>query len=317
VDASEAELLEMIARMFGGETTGVVVGVGDDAAVVEAPRAGLVLTTDVLVEGTHFDHSLSSARDLGWKALAVNVSDIAAMGCRPRWALCALTLSDEVDAAWVQELGEGMREAAGSLGSAVVGGNLARGRAVTIAVTAVGEPGMGIGHPVQRSGAGVGDVVAVTGSLGGAAAGLRLLREGETTNDVAVGRYQQPIPRVAEGEILARHGATAMLDISDGLALDLSRLCRASGVGAELQLDRLPADPAATPEEVLSGGEDYELLVTLPGVRAVEAARGEIASETGVALTVIGTVTPAVEGLRMRAADRVGPLTISGWDHFG
>ena len=317
MDVSEQDLLVAIRRVLSGAGPGVVVGVGDDAAVVAPGSGELVLTTDALVEGSHFSRTTASARDIGYKAIAVNVSDVAAMGASPRFALCALTLSDAVDAAWVMELFGGMREACDEHALSLVGGNLARGPEVTVAVTVTGE--VAPGRAITRAGARPGEVVVVTGSLGAASAGLRL-SAGRTppTDDerAAIGRQFRPVARVGEGAVLARSGATAMIDVSDGLALDLSRLCDASGVGARVRLADVPIGPAATLEDALRGGEDYELLATMPDAEAVAFARGELDDAFGVRLTEIGVTLEARGVTSIDAAGAVAPLAPEGWDHF-
>jgi thiamine-monophosphate kinase len=317
LDVTEEELLEAIRRALSGPSDTVRVGVGDDAAVV-APGAGeLVLTTDALVEGTHFELGRWSARDLGYKAVAVNVSDVAAMAASPRYALAALTLTDRVDAAFVMELLGGMRECADEHALSIVGGNLARGREVAVTVTLVGE--VAPGRAIRRDGARPGDVVVVTGELGAAAAGLRCSTgRGNWTDDerTAIRRLMRPVPRVGEAAILARVGATAMIDLSDGLGLDLSRLVRASAVGASIRRDDVPVAPAATREEALGGGEDYELLATLPSPDAAQRARREIEETFGVALTAIGAIIQGDGILVADAGSDERPLDLAGWDHF-
>jgi thiamine-monophosphate kinase len=191
------------------------------------------------------------------------------------------------------------------------------GREIAIAVTVTGE--VAPGRAVLRSGARPGDRVVVTGELGGSAAGLRLSALRTMPDDAqraAIRRHLRPTARVGEGAVLARCGATAMMDISDGLALDLSRLARASGVGVRIRLDRVPIAPIATIDDALGGGEDYELLATLPDADAVELAAAELRESFGVALTEIGV---AVEGARLVGVGGDGgerPLEASGWDHF-
>lgn len=318
MDVTEDELIHAIRRVLSGAGPDVIVPVGDDAAVVRPGSGDLVLTTDALVEGSHFVRANTTARDLGAKAIAVNVSDVAAMAGSPRYALCALSLSGEVDAAWVMELIGGMREACEGYACTLVGGNLARGPEVTIVVTVTGE--VAPGRAVTRGGARVGDRVVVTGELGSAAAGHRIKRAGRRWDQAdldAIRRADRPQARVGEAQIVARHGVTAMIDVSDGLSLDLSRLCGASGVGAKVRIDALPGGPRALPEEVLGGGEDYELLATMPSADAVEAARAELEEAFGVPLADVGTI---VEGEGLTAIDpdgREGPLPVTGWDHFG
>jgi thiamine-monophosphate kinase len=316
MELSERELLEAIRRVLSGAGPEVRVGVGDDAAVL-APTAGeLVLTTDALVEDVHFVRGPTGARDLGHKAIVVNVSDIAAMGASPRAAVCALTLSPDVEAAWVMELFGGMREACDEYALWLVGGDLSGGREVSIAVTVTGE--VAPGRAVLRSGARPGDRIVVTGELGGSAAGLRLsqLHSMPSAHQLAlVHRHLRPTARAGEGGVLARH-ATAMMDVSDGLAIDLSRLIGASGVGGRLALDDVPVAEGATIEDALGGGEDYELLATVPEATSVEALRLELKESFGVAVTEIGDI---VEGAALTAILGDGTERIlepTGWDHF-
>ena len=318
MDLTEEALLEAIRRVLSGAGPEVRVGVGDDAAVLAPTGGELVVTTDLLVEGVHFMRHRTGARDVGYKAIAVNVSDIAAMGASPRSAVCALVLPPDVEAAWVMELFGGMREACDEYALWLVGGDLSRGRDATIAVTVTGE--VAPGKAVLRSGARPGDRVVVTGELGGSAAGLRLSGAATTPNErqvALVRRHLRPTARVGEGGVLAAHGATAMMDVSDGLAIDLSRLARASHVGASVVLGEVPVAAGATLDDALGGGEDYELLATLPGDAAVEAARSELKEGFGVPLTEIGRI---VDGEGLAAIEPDGsehPLEPTGWDHFG
>lgn len=317
MELTEDQLVEAIRRVLSGAGPEVRVGVGDDAAVL-APTAGeLVLTTDALVENVHFLRSPTGARDLGHKAVVVNVSDIAAMGASPRAAVCALTLSESVEAAWVMELFGGMREACDEYALWLVGGDLSRGGEVSIAVTVTGE--VAPGRAVLRSGARPGDRIVVTGELGGSAAGLRLSRLRTAPSEqqrALIRRHLRPTARVGEGGVLARHGATAMMDVSDGLSLDLSRLARASGVGARLELDRVPVAHLAALDDALGGGEDYELLACLPDDDAVESAAAALKEAFGVPLTQVGV---AFEGEGVWAVGEDGlerRLEPEGWDHF-
>jgi thiamine-monophosphate kinase len=316
MDLTEDELITAIRRVLSGAGPEVVVGPGDDAAVVVAGSGELVLTTDVMVEGVHFRRELTTPRDLGYKAVAVNVSDVAAMAASPRYALCALTLSGSVDAAWVVELAGGMRECCDEFALSLVGGNLSRGPEITIAVSVTGE--VVPGRAVRRDGARPGDRLVVTGSLGGSAAGLRLASQRSWSDDErdALHRHVRPTPRVGEAGVLASHGVTAMIDVSDGLAIDLSRLCAASGAGARVEIEKIPVHPAATRQEALGGGEDYELLATLPSAEVVEGARAELREGFGVSLAEIGVIIE--DGLVAVDEGGVeGPLETDGWDHFG
>jgi thiamine-monophosphate kinase len=316
MDLTEEALVEAIRRMLSGAGPEVRVGVGDDAAVLAPTGGELVITTDALVQDVHFVRGSAGARDLGYKAIVVNVSDIAAMGASPRAAVCALTLPPDVEAAWVMELFGGMREACDEYALWLVGGDLSRGREASIAVTVTGE--VAAGKAVLRSGARAGDRVVVTGELGGSAAGLRLtrLRTMPSVEQLAlVRRHLRPTARMGEGGVLVRHGVTAMMDVSDGLALDLSRLARASGVSARLTIEDVPVAEGATVDDALGGGEDYELLATVPEA-GIEAARAELKEAFGVALTEIGRIAEGAGLTAIFGDGTEGPLEPTGWDHF-
>jgi thiamine-monophosphate kinase len=333
MDLTEDELVAAISRLLAGEVRDIVVGLGDDAAVVEPGTGQLVLTTDMLVEGVHFERSSISARDLGAKSVTVNVSDIAAMGGSPRSALVSIALSEDVDAAWVMELYGGMRDACGEYALALVGGDTNRGEIVVVAVTVVGQ--VAPGRAVTRSGARPGDAIVVTGSLGAAAGGLRLSRASASLTQSALSQpwgrmlldaLARPIARVGEGQTLARSGAHAMIDTSDGLAKDLARLCAASGVGARVELDAVPVSEALRDgagslgvdalELALGGGEDYELLAALDPSDA-SAAGGALRERFGVTLATIGTIIEGEGVIGVDANGREARIDPEGWDHFG
>jgi len=252
----EDDVLERIVTIVGRHT--IPKGeshIGDDAAVL-APFVGeALISTDVAVLGVHLDGSLFPLEDLGFKAVAAAVSDLAAMGGRPRGAVIAVCSPPGTD---LEELHRGIADAAAMTDCPVLGGDLARSQDVSVAVTVFGEcPGRGA---VLRSGAKPGDTILVTGPLGRSAAGLRRRRGGAALDDELVVAHRRPWPRLAEG-IAARHaGVNAMMDLSDGLGLDLHRLCDASDVG--FVLSEVPVARSATREEAISGGEDYELLIT-------------------------------------------------------
>ena len=333
MEISEDELIAAISRLLSGPAPGVLVGLGDDAAVLAPTTGHQLLTTDLLVEGVHFDLASISPRDLGANAITVNVSDIAAMGGSPRAALASVALSAGVEAAWVMELYGGMRDACAEYALALVGGDTNRGDLVIVSVSVAGE--VAPGRAVTRTGARPGDAIVVTGSLGAAAGGLAVSRTHASKTAEVLSRrwgrelvdaFERPVARVGEGQMLARCGATAMVDLYDGLAKDLSRLCRASGVGARIELGAMPVstalregaaslgvDPLAL---ALGGGEDYELLATLDPDDA-EVARRELDERFGVPLASVGTIT---EGSGLVAIDVDGgeaPLEAAGWDHFG
>jgi thiamine-monophosphate kinase len=239
--------------------------IGDDAAVVAAPAGPLVLATDAVVEGVHADLSLVTLGDFGWKALSAAVSDVGAMGARPLHGLVAVCAPSGTD---LDALAEGLAEASAAWGCPVVGGDLSSAAevVVSVAVTGVLEGGR---PPVTRAGASPGDVLVVTGPLGGSAAGLRLLRAGQRDGPL-VEAHRRPRARLAEGRVARQAGATAMLDVSDGLALDLHRLADASGVG--FALEAVPVVRGARLDEALGGGEDYELVVATPDPGALAGA---------------------------------------------
>jgi thiamine-monophosphate kinase len=252
----EDDVIERIAQIVG--QSNIPKGerhIGDDAAVL-APFVGqAVISTDVAVLGVHLDVELFPLEDLGFKAVAAAVSDLAAMGARVRGAVVAVTAPPGTD---LEELHRGMADASIVTNCPIVGGDLAQGRDVSVAVTVVGEcPGRGA---VYRSGAKVGDDILVTGPLGRSAAGLRRRREGASLSDELVVAHRRPWPRLSEGMAARGAGAHAMMDLSDGLGLDLHRLCDASNVG--FALFDVPVANGATFEEATAGGEDYELLIT-------------------------------------------------------
>jgi thiamine-monophosphate kinase len=329
MELSEDELVAAISRLLSNGEPGVVIGPGDDAAVVE-PRSGeLVLTTDLLVEGVHFERGAIGARDLGSRAITVNVSDIAAMAASPRYAIVGLAVPADVGAAWVMELYGGMRETCREHALALVGGDTSQAELVVVSVAVVGE--VAPGRAIMRSGARPGDRIVVTGALGAAAGGLALARASpsralsEPWARALLEALARPVARVGEAQVLARSGATAMIDLSDGLTKDLSRLCRASGVGARVTLGAVPVAESLSEgadalgldalELALSGGEDYELLATMPA-GGVDTARNAIRDGFGTALADVGEI---VEGSGLIAVDAQGhasALEPAGWDHF-
>ncbi len=332
MDLSEDQLIRAVSRLLSAGEPGVVVGLGDDAAVVDPGTGQLVLTTDLLAEGVHFERGAISARDLGAKAITVNVSDIAAMAASPRYALVAMALPNDVDAAWVMELYGGMRDACAQYAVALVGGDTNRADLVVLSVAVVGE--VAPGRAVGRAGAHVGDRIVVTGSLGAAAGGLALSRLpspraadalSQPWGRALIEALERPVARVGEAQVLAHAGATSMMDLSDGLSRDLSRLCDASGVGARLDLGAVPvSEPLASGaahlgvdarDLALAGGEDYELLASMPAA-GVRDARTELRDGFGVDLSEIGEVTDGPGVVGIDEDGRSSALEPRGWDHF-
>ena len=305
------------------------IGPGDDAAGLAAADGGLwLLTVDAAEEGVHFDRALHPWRAVGRRAVAAAVSDLAAMGGRPRAALISLVAPPaDTESAFAVSAAAGERAA--ELGSPVVGGNVSGGRALALHVFVVGTTPPGV-LALRRSGARIGDGLFVSGPLGGSALGLEILRRRATpgragravrtaAEERLVRQHLDPEPRLEIGAALARSGAaTAAMDLSDGLALDLHRLVEASGVGAVVEADRIPcAAPGEGSASALSpglaaalfGGEDYELLVTGPDEESLSKAAGP------GSLTRIGEITEPSRGVRLRTGDgTVEPLPRRGWD---
>lgn len=328
----EFGLIDRIHHALPTPGKDVIVGIGDDVAILRSSADRLWLATcDVQMEGAHFIRTDIAPRDLGVKALAINLSDIAATGGTPRYALVSLGLPNDLEVDFIDELYAGLRLEAEQFGVDIVGGNISRSRlGLFIDIFLLGEAEHK--NILLRSGAKVGDQILVTGSLGDAAAGVALvldpsLKTTESYAAVARQRYHLPTPRVREGQaIAASHLANAMLDISDGLAGDLAHICERSKVGARIVADRLPVAPenrvlahAAQGDDfhfALYGGEDYELLFTAPAANAATLA-ALIAHETDTLVSIIGEILPQSEGRQLILEDkRVVPLKARGWDHF-
>ena len=308
---------DLIARIRARVATraDVVLGIGDDAALLAPPPGRqLVVTADTLNDGVHFPRGTSPA-DIGWKALAVNLSDLASMGAEPAW--CTLSLSlPQSDPAWIEGFLDGFLDLAGQHGIALVGGDTTRGP-LSIAVTAMGlvEPG----RALRRDGARVGDEVWVTGTLGDAAGGLALL-DREPVPALRA-RLDRPTPRVAAGRALAGI-ATACVDVSDGLLADLGHVCARSHVAARIDVDALPASAALM--EVIgeadrialqaSGGDDYELCFTAPADAGADI--GAVSAQLGLRITRIGRIV-AGEGVHpVDAKSQPWSSPRRGYDHF-
>ena len=270
------------------------VGVGDDCAVLEGNR---LIATDLLVEGVHFRSDWASPADVGWKALAVNLSDLAAMGGTPESAVVAVALPAERPGV-ADEVLDGLLECAARFTCPLVGGDTSTGPDLFIAVTVTGRAE----RPVLRSGANAGETVFVTGPLGVAAAALDQLEAGNAAP--AADALHRPLPRLVEGRAAAESGATAMLDLSDGLAVDLPRIARASGIGIALEL--VPVAEGATQGHAVGGGDDYELCFTAPDPDRVRAAFEQVGLRAPIA---IGTTTDGA-GVTLEGQ----PLT-GGWEH--
>jgi len=310
---------DLIAAIHARATTrgDVVLGIGDDAALLQVPAGmQLVVATDTLNAGVHFPHDTAPA-DIGWKALAVNLSDLAAMGALPAWCTLSLSLPDG-DAAWVDGFLDGFLALAAQHDVALVGGDTTRGP-LSVCVTALGliEPG----RALRRDGARVGDEVWVTGTLGDGAGALAQWRAGVGVDPALRDRLDRPTPRVAAGCALAGI-ANACIDVSDGLLADLGQVARASGVGIEIAIDALPASAALVDSfnaEIrrslqAAGGDDYELCFCAP--RAADAQIAAVAASISIPITRIGCV---VAGGGVQAVDATGEVwapASAGYDHF-
>ena len=317
----EFRLIDRIRERTAQPRTDVRLGIGDDAAVLAVPPGlELVAAIDTLVEGVHFLVGTAPA-DLGWKALAVNLSDLAAMGATPAWALLALTLP-RPDADFVDGVADGFAQLATRHRLALVGGDTTRGPlSLTVAVHGFVPPGQAL----TRAGARAGDAVLVTGTLGDAAAGLYCLQKHvdvqTSLRDALLDRLHRPVPRLAAGLAL-RGRASACLDVSDGLLADLGHLCMASGVAAEIDAALLPRssallglfDEATARDFALTGGDDYELCLTVPAAHAADV-QADLA-RLGCGATRIGRIV-AGTGVRVRDTDGawLKPARL-GWDHF-
>jgi thiamine-monophosphate kinase len=313
-DIGERALIERIRGRIGTAPPFVVIGIGDDAAVVEPERNRLeVLTTDCQVEGVHFDQTFVGAADIGHKALAVNLSDLAAMGAAPRVALLSLVLPPALPVASVDALVDGMTALAARARISIVGGNIARSPGPLIVdVTATGSVH---GRCVlTRGGARAGDDLYVTGTLGAAAAGLRMLLADAASTGPAVDRYRRPEPRTRFGVMLGRNrAARACIDLSDGLADGIRQIAEASGLGAIVEADALPLEEGSTLRDALGGGEDYELLFAVsPRMRSRLKNARRLASD--VAVTRIGRLT-ADRAMLVNRGGSTEPLP-AGFEHF-
>lgn len=330
-ELGEFGLIEYIAGIIG-ETGGhdseaeknLILGIGDDAAAWRGEMSVQLATADTLVQDIHFSLDFISWRDLGWRAMSANLSDIAAMGGIPRYALVSISIPGSTAVENIGELYRGMTELARQHGTIVIGGNLSGAPLVVINITVLGAAGDAENIVLTRSAAMPGDEIAVTGWLGSAAGGLELLKTRLETDPESYGSLKQaflrPVPRIKEGRILVEKGVRAAIDISDGLIADLGHICKASNAGAQIRADLVPVHPALKKyfgERALSlalgGGEDYELLFTAPAfiIKNVREA-------ASCPVTVIGEITPDKPGgvvLADENGNRLDPAA-TGWKHF-
>lgn len=325
---NEREFVRWLKQVAPKPRGGVKLGIGDDAAMVAvSPGRDLILTTDLSIENVHFTHALHSARSVGHRALARALSDVAAMGGKPRFALVSIALSERTTQAWVKGFYSGLLALAERHGVAVIGGDtsVVRGT-ILIDVIAGGE--VPKGKELRRSGARPGDWIFVSGSLGLSSLGLSLLksraRRGRKSAEelAAIQAHLYPEPRCALGRFLSQESiACAAIDISDGLSTDLQHLCEASGTGARITENAIPGprwpltgrfSPAEMLDFALHGGEDYQLLFTVPQAKVPRLPR----RFRGVELHRIGEVTRSRKLYLIRETGKAETLSPAGWDHF-
>ena len=315
---TEFDLIARLAPFLAGGGDDLIVGHGDDAAVLDLDGRGVCLAVDVLVEDVHFRRDLSSLADVGWKAVAVNCSDIAAMGGTPSAAVVGLCRPSDVPVSDIEQLYAGMAEACERWNLRLVGGDTVSSQALALSVTVMGD--IDPQRAVRRSGAQPGDKVLVVGTLGGASAALALFRAGQDVAPGLLAAHRRPTALVEAGTALAAAGATAMIDVSDGFGADLLHICEASGVAAAVSAARLPGADGVTAaaaalstdplDFVAGGGDDYALLATVPA-----AAAEQIAAEVGG--VIVGDILQGPPSASLQFEDgSTRDLAGMGWDHY-
>ncbi|MBA7644840.1 Thiamine-monophosphate kinase [subsurface metagenome] len=330
-ELGEFGLIDLLAKMANSSPANqtasrqqLIIGIGDDAAAWHGDASTQLATIDSFIQDIHFSLGTASWSELGWKALAASLSDIAAMGGVPRYALVSLALPDDTEVDDVTALYKGMIELAQQSGVAIIGGDTSSAPLVAITVTILGNTGNRDKHLLTRSTAKPGEKVAVTGELGAAAAGLETLNKQLQLDPEATAclrnAYLHPHPRISEGQLLADQGVKTAIDISDGLISDLKHICKSSQVGARIEVDRVPIQPAVKAnfgdkclELALSGGEDYELLFT-----GNDKVIGEVKTAASCPITVIGEIVADKLGTITLVDSKGNPFNLSktGWEHF-
>lgn len=301
----EANFIDRIRDRF--QNAKLPVGIGDDAAIIDVPPGqSLVFCSDLLIENTHFLREIHPPDSIGYKAVAVNVSDVGAMGGIPMYFVISLAAPGDLEMAWIDDFYTGVKKACDKFGIALVGGDTSSAGAIFVDVSMIGRIQQGCA--VLRSGARVGDRIYVTGTLGGSTQGLELLRAGKTDGP-AVERHLRPEPRHKVGAAVGKQ-SHAMTDISDGLSTDLTHIAVSSGVTARIYRDRLPAEKGASEVQLLHGGEEYELIITAPELPS---------SVDGVNLTCIGEIVSSKKEHQVLLVDGSSESVLHprGWDHFG
>ncbi|MDO8615918.1 MAG: thiamine-phosphate kinase [Dehalococcoidia bacterium] len=322
-DLGEFGLIARLAAALGDNAPPeLILGIGDDAAVWRFTGGCLLATTDTMVEGVHFLPAAAPWADIGWKALAVNISDVAAMGGTPLFALVTLALPTDTPVAAIDQLYAGLRECAREYAVAIAGGDVVQAPQVAVTVALLGRAGEREGRPLllRRDAARPGDAIAVTGTLGDAAAALRRLREGAPPDGPLARAHLRPRPPLGVGQRAAALGIVCAIDVSDGLLQDIGHICERSGLGADICAPNVPLSPAlreAYPDDALalacSGGEDYQLVLAGPAER-IQQLRAQ--SDTPV--TIIGEMRES-ESRAPRLLDEAGGaihLPALGWDQL-
>jgi thiamine-monophosphate kinase len=331
-EIGEFGLIGRISALLPERATGVLRGIGDDVAVLDTSGPEYLLATcDIQVEGVHFTRQAITPYQLGRKVAAINVSDIAAMGGDPRWALVSLAIPGGTEVGYVEELYRGMREEAALAGASIVGGNLSSMKSIIVVDFTL----LGLVAPERltlSSTARAGDAILLTGSPGESRAGLELigrpdLEVSSSVRQKLLERHLCPQPRLVEGQLLARSGqVSSMIDVSDGVIGDLCHICKSSGKGAEIEAVSIPVSLAVSEAAkaagadslgwVMSGGEDYELMFTC-SPEAVFGLKKMLLDRTGTSCAQIGKITTEIGEVWVRLADgkRIAP-SVKGWDHF-
>lgn len=318
---SEFSLIDKITHRFHKYKSDVYKGIGDDTAVVRLNKDKCLLyTCDALVSGVHFSEKYSTPYQIGRKAAAINISDIAAMGGKPSHFLVSLFLPKGTTEKFIDELYKGLTEECSLYDIDIIGGNIARSNQFIVDLFLIGE--VFPSNLLLRSGAKVGDSVLVTGTLGDSAAGLKLLQNpqlniSERDKKKLISRHLTPTPRIKEGLLIAESKkATSMIDISDGLSSDLGHICDESRVGVKLFVDKIPVSDSVKIDLALNGGEDYELCFTMPAKYASDFSH-KLEKETATKVTIVGKIIPQIQGKWLiNDAGKKFPLRAKGWDHF-
>lgn len=328
----EFELIERLARSLNKPGANVIVGIGDDAAVIEVGTPDyLLFTTDMLVENIHFSRTYATGYQIGWRSMAANISDIAAMGGLPGVAAISLGVVGEAEVEWVEDLYKGMQELAAKYGVDIIGGDTVSSPQIIINIALTGK--VSISNLSLRSHAQLCDLILATGDFGGSAAGLEVLQKKseekkDTINyDYVVSRHLTPEPRINASQIIASHPLChALTDSSDGLASDLRNIGLASGVGAKVYANKIPIHEATKKvaelanksplEFALQGGEDYELVFTMPPDAALDV-KSEVEEKLKLPVSIIGEIVAKEQGITILHPDgNTETLTKFGYNHF-